>query len=217
MKTLAPSEGSNKAFQSLRRRPRSKRSTASWNCPTLLRQDNALRRLLPVAQRLGLLDGHDLEQAHRRLAREESVAAFIHERTLKPLATNPLLESWGTTPVDEPVRLADLARRPEARFGELLTAGGWEGDSEDTTWAEIELRYAGYLRKEEENASRLADMNAFELPLEFDYRALRTISYEAREKLSELRPETLGRAARIPGVNPSDLQNLVLEVMRATR
>jgi tRNA uridine 5-carboxymethylaminomethyl modification enzyme len=183
----------------------------------LLRQDNALRRLLPLAGRLGLLESHDLEQAHQRLAREASVASYIRDRALKPAVANPLLESWGTTPIEEPVRLAELARRPEAEFQALLAAAGWEGNPEDSFWAEIELRYAGYLKREEESAARLAEMNAFELPLEFDYRALKTISYEAREKLSEVRPETLGRAARIPGVNPSDLQNLVLEVMRAAR
>jgi tRNA uridine 5-carboxymethylaminomethyl modification enzyme len=180
----------------------------------LLRQDNALRRLLPLAERLGLLESHDLEQARQRVEREEGVARFIRERALKPLAVNPLLESWGTTPIGEPVRIAELARRPEARFLELLSAADWEGDPGDTVWAEIELRYAGYLKKEEEGAARLAEMNAFELPLGFDYRAVRTISFEAREKLSEVRPETLGRAARIPGVNPADLQNLVLEVLR---
>ncbi|HWA15892.1 MAG TPA: FAD-dependent oxidoreductase, partial [Gemmatimonadales bacterium] len=182
----------------------------------LLRQDNALRRLLPLAERLGLLEGQDLEAAHQRLEREEEVARYIRERPLKPEAANPLLESWGTTPIDEPVRMAELARRPEAEFVELLSIGGWTGNAEDAVWAEIELRYAGYLKQEEENAARLAGMNSFELPPQLDYRALRTISYEAREKLSEVRPDTLGRAARIPGVNPSDLQNLVLEVMRAS-
>lgn len=183
----------------------------------LLRQDNALRRLLPRAESLGLLEVHDLEQAQARLAREESVSQFLHERAIRPDIANPMLESWETTPIQEPVRLAELARRPEAEMLPLLRAAGWDGADEDATWGEIELRYAGYLTKEAENVARLAEMNSFELPVEFDYRALRTISFEAREKLSEVRPETLGRAARIPGVNPADLQNLVLEVMRAAK
>lgn len=183
----------------------------------LLRQDNALRRLLPKAESLGLLEPHDLDQARRRLEREERVATFLREQPIRPQAANPLLDSWGTTPIEEPVRLAELARRPEVDLLELLRAAGWEGEAEDATWGEIELRYAGYLKRETESAARLAEMNSFALPERFDYRALRTISYEAREKLSEVRPETLGRAARIPGVNPADLQNLVLEVLRAAR
>jgi tRNA uridine 5-carboxymethylaminomethyl modification enzyme len=182
----------------------------------LLRQDNALRRLLPLAESLGLLEAHDLEQARERLVREEAVSSFLHGRAIRPEIANPLLEGWETTPIQEPVRLAELVRRPEAELLPLLRAAGWDGADEDATWGEIELRYAGYLTKEAENVARLAEMNSFELPLEFDYRALRTISFEAREKLSEVRPETLGRAARIPGVNPADLQNLVLEVMRAS-
>lgn len=182
----------------------------------LLRQDNALRRLLPRAVELGTLSPEEIAAAEERLLRESEVLVRAREQNLTPEVANPLLEEWGTSAIEEPVRLADLARRPETEIVSLLRASGWEGEAEDATWAEIELRYAGYLKQEGENVARLAEMNDFQLPDALDYRSFRTISYEAREKLSEVRPETLGRAARIPGVNPSDLQNLVLEVMRAS-
>jgi tRNA uridine 5-carboxymethylaminomethyl modification enzyme len=84
-------------------------------------------------------------------------------------------------------------------------------------WADIELKYRGYLARERNAAGRLARMEAFALPGEIEYRSLNTLSYEAREKLHSARPASLGQAGRIPGVSPSDLQSLVMEVLKLRR
>jgi tRNA uridine 5-carboxymethylaminomethyl modification enzyme len=87
-------------------------------------------------------------------------------------------------------------------------------DWDESRWSDIELKYAGYLAREQANARRLSGMNEFVLPEGIVYRSLLTLSFEAREKLTQVRPKSLGQASRVPGVSPSDLQNLVVEVLR---
>ena len=111
-------------------------------------------------------------------------------------------------------RIADLARRPGVPLADLLEAAGIAATDDACHWAEVELKYAGYLAREKDSALRLAAMEALSLPADLPYRSLGTISYEAREKLDRIRPASLGHAARIPGVSPSDLQNLVAELIR---
>ena len=92
-----------------------------------------------------------------------------------------------------------------------------EVDPAASEWADIELKYEGYLSRERAAAARLAQMDDFELPRELDFRALETLSFEAREKLDLVRPASLGQAGRIPGVSPSDLQSLIMEVLKHRR
>jgi tRNA uridine 5-carboxymethylaminomethyl modification enzyme len=87
-------------------------------------------------------------------------------------------------------------------------------EDEIAEWADIELKYRGYLARERAAASRLARMEQFVLPGEIDYRSLNTLSFEARQKLDSARPTSLGQAGRIPGVSPSDLQSLVMEILK---
>ena len=180
----------------------------------MLRQDNALRRLLPVAERLALLDGPELGTAEARLLREERLLQLAGATKLAPVCANELLGEHGSTCVTETTRVADLARRPGVPLVALLRAGGVEAASEDAHWAEVELKYSGYLTREKDRASRLSGMNAYPLPEDLSYGELLTLSFEAREKLSRVRPSSLGQAGRIPGVSPSDVQNLLAEVIR---
>ncbi|MFZ5624327.1 MAG: tRNA uridine-5-carboxymethylaminomethyl(34) synthesis enzyme MnmG [Gemmatimonadota bacterium] len=179
----------------------------------LLRQDNALRRLLPLAERFGLLTDDERRTAYEQLEREDRMLAAAEATALHPADANPILAELGSAPVREPVRIAQLARRPDISLARLLATAGVNVE-EGVEWASIELRYAGYLDRERAAAERLAKLEAFALPDDLDYRTLTTISYEAREKLHRVRPMTLGQAGRIPGVSPSDLQNLVLEVAK---
>jgi tRNA uridine 5-carboxymethylaminomethyl modification enzyme len=82
---------------------------------------------------------------------------------------------------------------------------------------EVELKYGGYVARERATAQRLRELEGFALPDSLDYRSLRSLSFEAREKLATVRPATLGQAGRVPGVSPSDLQNLVMEVLKRRR
>jgi tRNA uridine 5-carboxymethylaminomethyl modification enzyme len=183
----------------------------------LLRQDNALRRLLPVSSRLGLLTATELRRAESRLIDEESIRRMAEETSVRPNAANELLHRTGTQPITEPTRLAELVRRPGVRLSDLLCCIGWDGDEAQAEWADIELKYEGYLLRERDSADRLALMDDFSLPTDLPYRRLGSLSTEARQKLAAVLPESLGRAARIPGVSPSDLQNLVLEVLKWRR
>ncbi|HEU5219393.1 MAG TPA: hypothetical protein VFU23_12085, partial [Gemmatimonadales bacterium] len=180
----------------------------------VLRQDNALRRLLPIAQALGLLSEQEERLADSRLKAEEAVMTFSMDTAISPSVANPMLASHGSTPITEPVRLAELARRPGVDLLQLLAT--LERATEDGTgeWAAIELRYSGYMAREREMVSKMLEMEEFTLPEGLEFRAMDTLSYEAREKLCRQRPATLGQAGRIPGVSPSDLQNLVMEVLK---
>ena len=180
----------------------------------LLRQDNALRRLLPVAEHLGLLTERELRLAEHRLRNQEEVLELAEATWIEPAPASVILEGAGSSAVAERQRVADLARRPGVQLSELLAAAGHRVDAEAVEWAHIELKYAGYLARERSAASRLSEMDAFALPAGLDYARLTTLSFEAREKLSALRPSSLGQAGRVPGVSPSDLQSLIMEVVK---
>jgi tRNA uridine 5-carboxymethylaminomethyl modification enzyme len=180
----------------------------------LLRQDNALRRLFPLAERLRLLTGAELRSAEERLRLEEAVQRSAESTTIPPSAANPVLQRNGSRAVGEPVRIADLARRPEVPLGDLLEAVGISLPEEKTTWADIEFKYAGYLVKEQATAERLGHMDGFTIPPDIEYENLRSVSIEARQKLAALRPVSIGQARRIPGVSPSDIQGLVGAIVR---
>jgi tRNA uridine 5-carboxymethylaminomethyl modification enzyme len=180
----------------------------------LLRQDNALRRLSPVAQRFGMLSSEELRRAEAMLRSEEEVQATAQSTALTPGAANDLLERCGSPPIREPVRIAELARRPEVPLAGLLDAAGVVVNPASINWADVEFKYMGYIARERGAAARLTQMEGFEIPDSLEYRGLTALSSEAREKLHSLRPRTLGHASRIPGISPSDLQGLVLEVIR---
>jgi tRNA uridine 5-carboxymethylaminomethyl modification enzyme len=180
----------------------------------LLRQDNALRRLLPVAERLGLLSDQELRTGCGRLAAEERVKAVAESTVIEPGIANPILARCLSSTVTEPLRLWELARRPKVPLRDLLTAVDLDVDDDSADWADIEIKYAGYLARERSAAARLAGLEDLRIPDLIDYRALATLSFEAREKLQSVRPESVGQASRIPGVSPSDLQGLVVEILR---
>jgi len=180
----------------------------------LLRQDNALRRLLPIAASRGLLTPIELESAEIRLDAEERVLTFAEDTAIAPEAANPVLQRAGSTAIAEPVRLSELGKRPGIELEELLTASGYQLEDGEADWASIELRYGGYITRERELAGRMGQLEDFELPQELEFRTMESLSFEAREKLTNRRPSSLGQAGRIPGVSPSDLQNLVMEVLK---
>src|SRR5207237_1380174 len=184
----------------------------------LLRQDNAMRRLAPLADRLGLLSAAELRAAERRWAQEDGVVAAARATTIAPAAAAPALLPTGTTLAD-PERVASVVRRPGASLRALLEAAGVTvtADTDAVASAEIELKYDGYLAREREAVARLAELAAFALPLELPYLELKSLATEARQKLDRIRPTSLAQAARIPGVSPSDLHNLVVETARWRR
>jgi tRNA uridine 5-carboxymethylaminomethyl modification enzyme len=186
----------------------------------LLRQDNALKRLGPLAERLGLLESPERAELERRLRDEDRLIALARENTVSADRANTHLRSVGEREVRDNCRVLDLARRPRASVRELLELSDIEVPPvPDETWlsAEIEIKYAGYLERERDAARRLAELAEFRIPTDLPYQELLSLSTEARQKLASVRPESLAQAARVPGVSPSDLQNLVQEVTRRRR
>jgi tRNA uridine 5-carboxymethylaminomethyl modification enzyme len=180
----------------------------------LIRQDNALRRLYPLAGELGLLNPDEESRAEKRLRAEEEVRLVAESTAISPRQANPILLRVGSSEVTEPVRIADLARRPEVPLLDLLIESGVDLISGSADWANIELKYAGYLAREHTAAERLARMNDLLIPEQLEYPSLASISFEGREKLQSIKPRSLGQAGRIPGVSPSDLQSLLFEILK---
>jgi len=186
----------------------------------LLRQDNALKRLAPLAERLGMLSSHERQVLEDRLSRERELLARAQALSIPPAEANAVLELTGQGLVREPHRIADLVRRPRVGLRDLFNQIIDEAPTApDEAWmsVEIELKYDGYLERERVAAQKLAQLAGFRLPLDLPYLSLQSLSTEARQKLHQVRPESLAQAGRIPGVSPSDLQNLVSEVVRRGR
>jgi len=174
----------------------------------LLRQDNAVRRLGPTARDRGFLTTAQSDALERRLSEEDRLSRWFRETRVTDAAGQSILA-------------ADAVRRHGVGARDVLTSAGatrqaaLEPSSEEATHAvEVELKYEGYVRRERERAERLREQAAFSLRDDLPYREFVTLSFEAREKLSRVRPDTLAHASRIPGVSPADLQNLILEVRR---
>ncbi len=184
----------------------------------LLRQDNALRRLAPLAERLGLLTAAERRVATRRFEEEEEVLRAARGATITPSAAAAVLANTGTS-LGEPERVASVARRPGVSLGALLEAAGVTVTAQEAAVvsAGIELKYDGYLAREREAAARLAELASFALPADLPYLEFKSLATEARQKLDRIRPTSLAQAARIPGVSPSDLHNLVVETARWRR
>lgn len=185
----------------------------------LLRQDNALARLGLLAMELGMLDDGERHILENRLKEMDRVLSNARACVVKPEHVNALLRSAGQAEIKEPQRVAELVKRPNVALMPLLElVGKGSVASEEVVFsAEIELKYAGYITREREAATRLAELANFSLPPDLPYTELLSLSTEARQKLAEVRPESLARAGRIPGISPSDLQNLVFEVLRRRR
>jgi tRNA uridine 5-carboxymethylaminomethyl modification enzyme len=188
----------------------------------LLRQDNALRRLGAQAAELGLLSDEQKRTLERRLVAEDEAVRWAERTLAEPDLVNDYLEARGTSCISDPTSLAKLAKRPEVSLLELVghegpLAGNGSPDTDALAALEMAIKYAGYISKERARAERLHRQAEFKLPVDLPYLELASLSIEARQKLDRIRPATLAQAARIPGVAPSDLQNLMMEVRKGHR
>jgi len=185
----------------------------------LLRQDNGPRRLGPLARERGLLSAAQVESLETRIREEDRVLAWFRETTIPPEVAHPKLEAVDSTPVSEPTRAVDLVKRPRVSAARLLEGAGESLEqvrASVLSAVEVELKYEGYVARERERANKLRKQADFRLRDDLPYMEFGTLSYESREKLARIKPETLAQAGRVPGVSPADLQNLLLEVRRMT-
>jgi tRNA uridine 5-carboxymethylaminomethyl modification enzyme len=184
-----------------------------------VRQDNALRRLGPQALHWGLLDDRECAVVDSRLAAEDRAFELAHATGLEPEVSNAILSRVGSSLVTQRVRIADLARRQQLTLDLLFQGAGVGADlpRDALTTAELQIKYAGYFERERTAADKMRRMGQFVLPTDLDYTSMRSLSLEARQKFGFRRPGTLAEAASLPGIGPSDLQNLVIEVERRQR
>jgi tRNA uridine 5-carboxymethylaminomethyl modification enzyme len=181
-----------------------------------VRQDNALRRLSSIGLSLGLYDDGEKRAIAARLGEEDRAASIAANTSVRPEQVLPLLERLGSSPLQQGVKLIELARRQNVGLAELFAAAGVEDapTGEAVVTAELEIKYSTYFVREREAANRLRRMGDFALPLDLPYSDMKSLSIEARQKLGARQPSSLAMAARISGVSPADLQNLVVEVER---
>lgn len=182
-----------------------------------VRQDNALARLGPLADTHGLLSDTERERMAVRLGAVRDALKLAERTSMPPEVADPVLESVGSRPLAHAVRAAELAKRQDVSLQALFDAAGVGADlpSDAVVGAELEIKYAGYFEKERARAARLEAQGMVRLPAHLDYASLLTLSTEARQKLSRLRPGTLAQASAIPGISPADMQNLVMELRKA--
>src|SRR3954470_5924389 len=184
-----------------------------------VRQDNALRRLGAIGERIGLYSDDERAIIGHRLHDEDSALRIAESHSIRPEQAASILAVAGSSPLAHQQRIAEVAKRQEVSLGSLLNAVGLgaELDDEAVVTADLEIKYAGYFERERAQAERMQRMGDFTLGPDLDYAGMRSLSFEARQKLASLRPMSLAQASRIPGVSPSDLQNLVIEIERQRR
>lgn len=188
---------------------------------TLLRQDNADERLTPLAHKLGLADGERLETVYKKRKETEKATAFLSTQSFALETANKLLERKQSALVKQTDKYAKLLSRPQISRTDLLEFPVVQKflDQEKISTiayeqAEIEIKYAGYIAKEQKNADRLQKLEHVKIPTGFNYEQLKSLSHEALEKLNAARPETLAQAARISGIKPSDISVILVAISK---
>lgn len=185
----------------------------------ILRQDNCLQRLGPIALRLGLLSGSQERRLDSHLDEIDRARSWLASARGVPEQLNDYLASVGSAPIQQIQPLNRLLKRPDVSFAGLLGPGCPLGEVEfgldALTVVEMETKYAGYIQRDQDRARALRQRDDHALPADTPYETFESLSYEARQKLARVRPETMGQAGRIPGVSPSDLQNLLVELRKS--
>ena len=179
----------------------------------LLRQDNADARLMPQGYALGLIPEDRYRQFLAQQQQKEQEKQRLAVLSIPPgPAVNAYLESVGSTPLTQPVRAAELLRRPQVSYAGLapFDPGRPALHPHAAEQAEIELKYEGYLKKQEAQVREMRRLEAMPIPPDFDYAAQRGLRLEAIEKLQKIRPANIGQASRISGVSPADISVLVI-------
>jgi tRNA uridine 5-carboxymethylaminomethyl modification enzyme len=189
----------------------------------LLRQDNADERLTPLGHAIGLADDLALEKVERKQALTKQLKTKLREIGVSPTEANPMLQEKNSAPINQQVKASSLITRPHITLADLVEVNQetatavhavLEQDPLAVEQAEIILKYEGYIEREEEQAQKHLRLENLSLPATLDYGQIKSLSIEAKEKLSKLQPATLGQAARVSGVSPSDISVLLVHLGR---
>ncbi len=184
---------------------------------TLLRQDNADLRLTPKGFAIGLATQERLRKMEEKEKNSNAFISFFKNTSFVPEDINPILKSVSSSPVKQADKMYKVFSRPNVTMGHMLQLSEVSDfvkehklNREVLEQAEIQVKYSGYIQKEKNNADKLLRLENIKIPENFDYSKLKSLSYEAREKLHAIRPVTISQASRISGVSPSDISVLLV-------
>ena len=188
---------------------------------TLLRQDNADFRLTPVAHKIGLASDDRLLRMEEKQKKSDNFVQFFKDTSVTPIEANPVLEEKGSSPINQSGKMFKIFARPQINLEDMRrlekVADYIEKndlDKEVLEQTEIQVKYSGYIEKEKNNADKLNRLENIKIPKDFDYTKLKSLSYEACEKMTRIKPATISQASRISGVSPSDISVLLVYMGR---
>lgn len=187
---------------------------------TLLRQDNADLRLTGLSHGLGLASAERMEKVNRKIADVAAIKNTLQQTALEPEEINGYLLQINSSPVSEKQKAAKILLRPDVELPDMirnmpsLKSVLEKFAPESLEQASIQVKYDVYIEKEKELVNRMSQMENLEIPETFDFKKIQALGNEAREKLNRIRPRTLGQASRISGINPSDVQILMVYMGR---
>ena len=188
---------------------------------TLLRQDNADYRLTPMSNKIGLASDERMRRMEYKFNEAEKMVEFFKETSVSVGEANPVLEANDSTPISQGDKMFKIFSRPQIGMEDMLKfekvqdyVSSTNLDNEVLEQAEIQVKYSGYIEKERTNAEKLHRLENIRIPDNFDYDQLKSLSYEAREKLKKIRPVTISQASRISGVSPNDISVMLVYMGR---